>query len=160
MARRLHSGKSASGSHPQPEYHLTSLEAPMTLSTASPYPPISDYALIGDCHTAALISRAGSIDWCCLPRFDSDSCFGRLLDWKQGGHFIITPEGKAEVSREYVSDTLVLQSTYRSGRNLARVTDFFSMRVGGRERPRRELVRIIEGLKGKMTFEVSVVPRL
>jgi GH15 family glucan-1,4-alpha-glucosidase len=129
-------------------------------SAARPYPPIADYALIGDCHTAALISRAGSIDWCCLPRFDSDSCFGRLLDWKQGGHFIITPKGRAEVYREYVSDTLVLQTTYRSGRNIARVTDFFSMRSGGRQRPRRELVRIIEGVKGKMTFEVSVVPRL
>jgi len=129
-------------------------------SAARPYPPISDYALIGDCHSAALISRAGSIDWCCLPRFDSDSCFGRLLDWKQGGHFTITPKGKARVSREYVSDTLVLQTTYRSGRNIARVTDFFSMRVGGRDRPRRELVRIIEGVKGKMTFDVSVVPRL
>jgi GH15 family glucan-1,4-alpha-glucosidase len=129
-------------------------------SAARPYPPISDYALIGDCHSAALISRAGSIDWCCLPRFDSDSCFGRLLDWKQGGHFTITPKGKAQVSREYVSDTLVLQTTYRSGRNIARVTDFFSMRPGGRQRPRRELVRIIEGVKGRMTFEVSVVPRL
>jgi len=82
-------------------------------SAARPYPPISDYALIGDCHSAALISRAGSIDWCCLPGFDSDSCFGRLLDWKQGGHFTITPKGKARVSREYVSDTLVLQTTYR-----------------------------------------------
>jgi GH15 family glucan-1,4-alpha-glucosidase len=116
--------------------------------------------LIGDCHTAALISRAGSVDWCCLPRFDSDSCFGRLLDWKQGGHFIITPKGKAEVSREYLEDTLVLATTYRSGRNVARVIDFFSMRTGGRDRPRRELVRIIESIRGSMEFEVSVVPRL
>jgi len=129
-------------------------------SAARPYPAISDYALIGDCHTAALISRAGSVDWCCLPRFDSDSCFGRLLDWKQGGHFIITPKGKAEVSREYLEDTLVLATTYRSGRNVARVIDFFSMRTGGRDRPRRELVRIIESIRGSMEFEVSVVPRL
>jgi GH15 family glucan-1,4-alpha-glucosidase len=129
-------------------------------SAAHPYPPISDYALIGDCHTAALISRAGSVDWCCLPRFDSDSCFGRMLDWKQGGHFIITPKGKAEVSREYLNETLVLATTYRVGRNIARVTDFFSMRTGGRRRPRRELVRIIEGIKGKMTFNVTVVPRM
>jgi GH15 family glucan-1,4-alpha-glucosidase len=129
-------------------------------SAAHPYPAICDYALIGDCHTAALISRAGSVDWCCLPRFDSDSCFGRLLDWQQGGHFTITPKGKAEVSREYVPHTLVLTTTYRSGRNVARVIDFFSMRSGGRQRPRRELVRIIEGVKGKMTFDVTVVPRL
>jgi len=128
-------------------------------SAARPYPAISDYALIGDCHTAALISRAGSVDWCCLPRFDSDSCFGRLLDWQKGGHFIITPKGKASVHRQYMDDTLVLVTTYRLGRNVARVTDFFSMRTGGRDRPRRELVRIIEGVKGKMTFSISIVPR-
>jgi GH15 family glucan-1,4-alpha-glucosidase len=128
-------------------------------SAARAYPPISDYALIGDCHTAALISRAGSIDWCCLPRFDSDSCFGRLLDWKQGGHFIVSPKRRAYVSREYVKDSLVLVTTYKSGRNRARVIDFFSMREGGRRRPRRELVRIIEGISGSMQFDVSVVPR-
>jgi GH15 family glucan-1,4-alpha-glucosidase len=129
-------------------------------SAARPYPPISDYALIGDCHTAALISRAGSVDWCCLPRFDSDSCFGRLLDWQQGGHFSITPTEKAAVRREYLGDTLVLATTYESGRNVARVLDFFSMRAGGRHRPRRELVRIIEGIRGSMQFDVSIVPRL
>ena len=129
-------------------------------SAARAYPPISDYALIGDCHTAALISRGGSIDWCCLPRFDSDSCFGRLLDWKQGGHFIVSPKRKAYVSREYLKDSLVLVTTYKSGRNTARVIDFFAMREGGRHRPRRELVRIIEGISGSMRFDVSVVARL
>jgi GH15 family glucan-1,4-alpha-glucosidase len=116
--------------------------------------------LIGDCHTAALISRAGAIDWCCLPRFDSDSCFGRLLDWQRGGHFTISPAGKPHVRREYVNNTLILVTTYRSGRNIARVIDFFSMREGGRHRPRRELARIIEGVRGTMNFEVTVMPRL
>jgi GH15 family glucan-1,4-alpha-glucosidase len=129
-------------------------------SAARAYPAISDYALIGDCHTAALISRAGSVDWCCLPRFDSDSCFGRLLDWKQGGHFIVSPKERVYVSREYVRDSLVLVTIYKSGRNTARVIDFFAMREGGRRRPRRELVRIIEGISGSMRFDVSVVPRL
>jgi len=131
-----------------------------TRSAARAYPAISDYALIGDCHTAALVSRPGSIDWCCLPRFDSDSCFGRLLDWNRGGHFSVSPQGRAYVSREYLKDGLVLVTTYKLGRNKARVIDFFSMREGGRRRPRRELVRIIEGISGSMRFDVSVVPRL
>jgi GH15 family glucan-1,4-alpha-glucosidase len=129
-------------------------------SAARAYPPISDYGLIGDCHSAALVSRAGSIDWCCLPRFDSDSCFGRLLDWKQGGHFCVTPKQRVYVSREYVKNSLILVTTYESGRNRARVIDFFAMRKGGRRRPRRELVRIIEGISGSMRFDVSVVARL
>jgi GH15 family glucan-1,4-alpha-glucosidase len=123
-------------------------------------PPLSDYALIGDCHSCALVSAGASIDWCCLPRFDSDSCFGRLLDWKQGGHFTIRPRGRARATRAYMKDSLVLVTTYKSGRNSARVIDFFSMREGGRRRPRRELVRIIEGLSGSMSFDVSMVARL
>ncbi len=107
-----------------------------------------------------MVSRAGSIDWCCLPRFDSDSCFGRLLDWERGGHFLITPQGKAQVTREYLRHTLVLVTRYRVGRNVARVIDFFSMRTGGRDRPRRELVRIIEGVRGSMRFDIQIRPRL
>ena len=82
-------------------------------SAAHPYPGISDYALIGDCHTAALISRAGSVDWCCLPRFDSDSCFGRLLDWGNGGYFQISPAGRWSSRREYLEKSLVLVTTFR-----------------------------------------------
>ncbi|HEY6481965.1 MAG TPA: glycoside hydrolase family 15 protein [Steroidobacteraceae bacterium] len=127
---------------------------------ARPYPPIADYALIGDCHSAALVSRAGSIDWCCLPRFDSDSCFGRLLDWNHGGYFSIAPRGKARTRRAYLPNTLVLVTRYEAGKNAVRVIDFFSMRSGGRQRPRRELVRIIEGVRGSMRLDVAVVARL
>jgi len=124
------------------------------------YPPISDYALIGDCHSAALVSRQGSIDWCCLPRFDSDSCFGRLLDWSNGGHFQIAPAGRCSSRREYLEKSLVLATTFRSASGAARLIDFFAMRTGGRERPRREIVRIIEGVSGTMRLNVRFVPRL
>lgn len=124
------------------------------------YPPIGDYALIGDCHSAALVSRSGSIDWCCLPRFDSDSCFGRLLDWNKGGYFAITPAGPFRARREYRGDSLILVTTFTTATGTARVVDFFSMRMGGRLRPRRELVRVIHGLRGRVIFDVAVVPRV
>src|SRR5204863_2428597 len=95
----------------------------------NPYPPIADYGLIGDCHGAALVSRAGSIDWCCLPRFDSGSCFGRLLDWESGGHCTVAPTGEPEdVHRAYVDDTLVLATTFRVAAGEARVIDCFTTR--------------------------------
>ena len=124
------------------------------------YPPIADYGLIGDCHTAALISRSGSIDWCCLPRFDSDSCFGRLLDWNKGGYFAVTPVGNYRVKREYRGDSLILVTTFTTRTGEARLIDFFSMRTGGRLRPRRELVRVIHGVRGRVSFDIAVVPRL
>ncbi len=57
----------------------------------SKYPPIADYAYIADCHSAALVSKSGSIDWCCMPRIDSASCFGRLIGWEQGGFCQLAP---------------------------------------------------------------------
>jgi GH15 family glucan-1,4-alpha-glucosidase len=123
------------------------------------YPPIADYALIGDCHSAALVSRAGSIDWCCLPRFDSECSFGRLLDWDSGGYFEVTPRARCTVRREYLPRSLILVTTFTSGANEARLIDFFAMRVGGRTRPRRELVRIIEGVRGTLELSIKIVPR-
>ena len=125
-----------------------------------PYPPISDYALLGDCHSAALVSRGGSIDWCCLPRFDADSCFGRLLDWERGGYYEGSPRGRCSARREYLPKSLILRTTFTSGANEARLIDFFAMREGGRTHPRRELVRIIEGVKGTLKFAVRIVPRV
>jgi GH15 family glucan-1,4-alpha-glucosidase len=124
------------------------------------YPPLADYALIGDCHSAALVSRQGSIDWCCLPRFDSDSCFARLLDWRNGGYFQISPVGRFSSRREYLERSLVLVTTFRSGSGEARLIDFFAMRPGGRQRPRREIVRIIAGVSGTLRLNVRFVPRL
>ena len=106
------------------------------------------------------MSRQGSIDWCCLPRFDSDSCFGRLLDWERGGHFSITPAQRCSTRREYLRDGLILVTTFTSGSNQAQLIDFFAMRIGGRQRPRRKLVRIVRGVRGRMTFNVVLAPRL
>jgi GH15 family glucan-1,4-alpha-glucosidase len=123
------------------------------------YPAIADYAVIGDCHTAALVHRHGSIDWCCLPRFDSDSCFGRLLDWRTGGYFEIRPKIACEVHREYVPNSLILVTTFKAGEREARLIDFFAMRRGGRKHPRRELIRILTGVRGRIPFSIRCAPR-
>ena len=127
---------------------------------ASAYPPIADYGLIADCHGAALVSREGSIDWCCIPRFDSGACFARLLDWEKGGHCSIEPTGReaAPPSREYLEGTLVLVTTLHSELGEARVIDF--MPLGGDQRsPRREIGRILEGVRGVFEFTLRIVPR-
>jgi GH15 family glucan-1,4-alpha-glucosidase len=126
----------------------------------SSYPPIADYALISDCHSMALVSSKGSIDWCCMPRVDSASCFGRLLDWERGGHFEIRPADRDFNSfRAYLSETMVLATTFSNGAGEARVLDCFTMRQGGREEPHRQLIRVIEGVRGKIDLRVRIVPR-
>src|SRR6476661_8567136 len=77
---------------------------------------IEDYALLGDLQTAALVSTAGSIDWLCLPKFDSPACFAALLDTPDAGHWIVAPAGGGVCTRRrYVKDTLVLQTEWVSG---------------------------------------------
>lgn len=88
----------------------------MTMSSrgsADRYPPISDYALLSDCHGAALVSRDGSVDWCCLTRFDARPVFSRILDWRKGGHFRIAPEADFRVTRRYLPGTQVLETGLR-----------------------------------------------
>jgi GH15 family glucan-1,4-alpha-glucosidase len=124
------------------------------------YPPIGDYALIGDCHSAALVSRNASVDWCCLPRFDSASVFGRILDWDGGGHCQIQPaEADYSSSRNYVPHTLVLMTTFLAPGGEVRLYDCFTMREGGRRDPYRQLLRVIEGVRGEMDLEVTIRPR-
>jgi GH15 family glucan-1,4-alpha-glucosidase len=128
--------------------------------SATRYPPIGDYGIVGDCHSAALVSREGSIDWCCLPRFDRASCFGRLLDWDRGGHCRIAPTAAVEeVRREYAEGTLVLETTFRTRGGEARLVDCFAMRRGGGERPRHQLLRFLEGMRGAVELAVEIAPR-
>jgi GH15 family glucan-1,4-alpha-glucosidase len=123
------------------------------------YPPLSGYGLIGDCHAAALVSRSGGIDWCCLPRFDSASVFGRLLDWEKGGTCILAPEGTTKTTRHYRRRTLVLETEFQAEGGELRLTDCFAMRPGGRENPRRELMRVVECVAGEVPIVVRVAPR-
>jgi GH15 family glucan-1,4-alpha-glucosidase len=127
---------------------------------SSTYPMIGDYAYISDCHSSALISRSGSIDWCCMPRVDSASCFGRLLGWEKGGYCQIAPAERYETSRRYIDHTLVLETTFWTDQGEARLLDCFPMRKGGEHHPYKQILRVVEGVKGKMDFRFRIVPRL
>ncbi len=124
------------------------------------YPPIEDYGLIGDCHSAALVSRCGSIDWCCMPRLDAPSCFGRLLDWDRGGWCLLAPAAAEwECERCYQAESLVLETRFHVTSGELRLVDAFAMRTGGRERPRHELMRIVEVVEGEVEVRAELVPR-
>ncbi|WP_371550596.1 glycoside hydrolase family 15 protein [Streptomyces sp. NBC_00554] len=107
---------------------------------------IEDYALIGDEQTAALVGRNGSVDWLCLPRFDSAACFAALLGGDEHGHWRIAPKGAGDCTRRaYRPDTLVLDTEWDTAEGSVRVTDLMPQREGA-----PDLVRIVEGLSGRV----------
>jgi GH15 family glucan-1,4-alpha-glucosidase len=123
------------------------------------YPPIGAYALLADGAGAALVSADGGIDWCCLPRIDAGSSFGRLLDWDRAGHCYFGPSaGTVQRSRHYVDDTLVLCTDVTHGGAHARVYDFMVVAREGAEVP-HELIRIAEGITGELNFAIEIKPR-
>jgi GH15 family glucan-1,4-alpha-glucosidase len=125
---------------------------------AERYRPIGDYAFISDCHSVALVSREGSIDWCCMPRVDSGSVFGRLLDADRGGFCSIRADD-ATASRRYLGGSLVLETTLRSPSGEARLLDCFTMRQGGAREPYRQLLRVVEGVRGWLQMDFHAAAR-
>jgi len=116
--------------------------------------PIENYALIGDCHTAALVGNDGSMDWLCLPRFDSGACFAALLGGPEHGRWLLAPAAKAtQVRRSYRGDTLILETEFDTEEGSVRVIDFMPL-----SDKRWDVVRIVEGLSGRvnMRMELSV----
>ncbi|HEX3735876.1 MAG TPA: glycoside hydrolase family 15 protein [Solirubrobacterales bacterium] len=120
---------------------------------AAEQPPISSYGLIAEGRSVALVSAAGSIDWCCLPRFDSGALFARLLD-PAGGHCSI--ESERVLGRRYLERTLVLETRLGGTDGEARLLDFF---VSAEDEERPCLVRIVEGVRGSVKLKAEVVPR-
>ena len=123
------------------------------------YRPIGDYALLSDCHSVALVSGEGSVDWCCMPRVDSASVFGRLLDADRGGFCSIRVDEDVPVSRRYLDEGLVLETTFRGPSGEARLLDCFTMRQGGAQRPYRQLLRVVEGVRGWLPFRFHAAIR-
>src|SRR5206468_10370644 len=113
------------------------------------YAPIEDYALVGDGRTAALVARDGSIDWLCLPNFDSPSVFAAILDARGGGTFQLQPAIRFDSTRRYLPYSNVLETTFTSDLGSVRVVDALTIPDRGLE-AMREIVRSIEGLSGSV----------
>jgi GH15 family glucan-1,4-alpha-glucosidase len=116
---------------------------------------IEDYALIGDCESAALVGRDGSIDWLCWPRFDSDACFAALLGTNEHGRWQIAPrDTKARVTRRYHGNTLILETCFECGEGAVTLIDFMPLRA-----PHPNIVRIVRGERGNVAMCAELVLR-
>ena len=125
------------------------------------YSPIADYGIIGDLHSVALVSKAGSIDWCCLPRFDSPSIFAALLDESRGGHFLLRATGDGGVKQIYLPDSNVLVTRFLGAEGMGEVIDFMAVgrESGGEtEQDSRQLVRIARAIHGPVPFRLECFP--
>lgn len=121
---------------------------------------IEDYALIGDCETAALVARNGSVDWLCWPRFDSAACFAALLGTPENGRWLITPVEKiTKVNRAYVEDTLVLETTITTAEGEVTLVDFMPPRTGDDGHDISDLVRLVVGKRGTVAMRMELILR-
>jgi GH15 family glucan-1,4-alpha-glucosidase len=116
--------------------------------------PIEDYALIGDCRSAALVSRTGSIDWLCWPRFDSEACFAALLGSPDHGRWLVGPRDNARITRRYRPDTLILETYFETDDGAAVVVDFMPFHG-----ERSEIVRLVHGTRGRVKMHTELVLR-
>ena len=115
---------------------------------------IEDYALIGDCHSAALVGRDGSIDWLCWPRFDSGACFAALLGGREHGRWKIGPAGEATVRRRYRDDTLILETDFETADGAVALVDFMPTRA-----EHCELGRSVVGRRGRVKLAMEFILR-
>jgi GH15 family glucan-1,4-alpha-glucosidase len=138
----------------------------MSPRTVPAYPPIADYALLSDCHSCALVSTDGSIDWCTFHRFEARPVFGRILDWAKAGFFRIAPvDDDYEPTRRYVPGTNILETTFRTPTGVLILTDFFAYRVpepgedAHSAHPDHQLIRLARCTEGEVAVKVKFVPR-
>jgi GH15 family glucan-1,4-alpha-glucosidase len=124
----------------------------------SPYPPIADYALLSDCHSGALVSKDGSIDWCTFHRFEARPVFARLLDWRKGGFFRIAPADDYEVNRRYLPGTNVLETRFQTKSGVVVLTDCFYVR-GQEGHPDHRLIRHVRCEEGEVSVTARFEPR-
>src|ERR671938_98965 len=130
---------------------------------AGAFKPIAEYGLLADCNSSALVSRDGSVDWLCLPRYDSDAVFARILD-PGAGHWSIRPAGEFTVQRRYVPGSLVVETTFTTPDGVVRVRDAMAFAPGQRGHDLgygapHEVLRSVEGVSGSVEMVMELVPR-
>ena len=129
----------------------------------SSYCPIKNYAIIGDCRCAALVSNRGSIDWLCLPRFDSPAWFAAILDSERGGSFLIQPADDFTADQAYINHTNLVQTSFKTKTGVLRLTDFMPIHSLETQRnqlhPERDLLRSAECMDGEVALEFRYTPR-
>jgi GH15 family glucan-1,4-alpha-glucosidase len=130
------------------------------------YPPIADYALLSDCHSGALVSKDGSVDWCTFHRFEARPVFARILDWAKAGFFRIAPlDDEYQSTRRYLPGANVLETTFRTPSGTLVLTDFFAFRVPAEGQdahsahPDHQLIRLARCTDGEVAVKVKLVPR-
>src|SRR3712207_270354 len=137
--------------------------AAATTGVRGDFTPIGEYGLMADCNSAALVDREGSIDWLCLPRYDSDAVFARILD-PGAGHWSIRPAASFASERRYLPGTLVVETTFTTDTGTVRLTDAMVFAEGqrghdlGYDAP-HELVRSVEGVSGEVDLVLDLAPR-
>jgi alpha,alpha-trehalase len=125
--------------------------------------PVANYGLLADCNSAALVDRDGSIDWLCLPRYDSDAVFARILD-RDAGHWSIRPHGSYASERRYLPGTLVVETTFTTDSGSVRLRDAMTFAEGqrshelGHDAP-HEVLRSVEGVSGTVELAMELAPR-
>jgi alpha,alpha-trehalase len=130
---------------------------------AAGFLPVADYGLLADCNSAALLARDGSIDWLCLPHYDSPAVFARILD-PDAGHWSIAPTAPFASERRYLPGTLVVETTFTTDSGVARLVDAMAFAPGqrghdlGRGAP-REVLRLVEGVEGSVELTMELAPR-
>ena len=131
-----------------------------TARTGTAYLPIDDYAVIGDLHTVALIGKNGSIDWCCLPRFDSPSVFGALLDAEKGGFFRISPPDSASMGRKqlYLPQTNILITRFLTVDGVGEITDFMPIKQRDSSHHQHHIMRMVKVVRGSLAFNLTCRP--
>ena len=122
------------------------------------YKPIESYGVIGDLHTVALVGMDGSIDWCCLPHFDSPSVFGAILDEQKGGFFKIASLYKAQYKQMYLPDSNVLVTRFLSADGVGEVIDFMPVHDQSRGRTTHQIVRVVRAVRGAVRFRLECQP--